>query len=210
MTPHWDAVPPAVAALYRTATEASGGADFYLAGGTALALQLGHRVSLDLDFFSPSFREVEPLAQALQAAAPGLAVTLTARRTLYTELDGVQASFFGYDYPLLAPLLRPEPGLLPIADPDDIAAMKLAALASRGSRKDFVDLWVLVHRQRPLRDYLALFQRKYGARDVGHVVRSLVYFADADLEPPLKLLVDAPWPRVKTDFQAWALALFDE
>ena len=122
-------------------------------------------------------------------------------------VGGVQVSFIGISYPLLAPLLRPAERKLSLASEDDIAAMKLAAVASRGSRKDFVDLWILITRHRNLEDYLALYQEKYRA-DIGHVLRALTYFDDADQEPPLRLLADIDWNQVKADFTQWVDALF--
>ncbi len=78
--------------------------------------------------------------------------------------------------------------------------MKLSAIANRGSRKDFVDLWVLVTRHRSLAEYLAFYREKFEVRDVGHVVRSLIHFDDADRDPPLRLLIDVDWEELKTDF----------
>ena len=77
--------------------------------------------------------------------------------------------------------------------------MKLAAIASRGNRKDFIDLWLLTDRYWPLSDCLDLYRKKFGERDIGHVVRSLTYFDDADNEPPLRLLIDADWEEIKRD-----------
>jgi hypothetical protein len=100
------------------------------------------------------------------------------------------------------------PDLVPLASEDDIAAMKLAAVSARGSRKDFIDLWVLITRHRTLEEYLGAFKGKYKRYDVGHVVRSLVYFDDADAEPPLRLLVPVDWTQVKDDFRRWVGGLF--
>lgn len=88
--------------------------------------------------------------------------------------------------------------------------MKLAAITSRGSRKDFVDLWLLISRHRPLPDCLEFFRRKFATRDIGHVVRSLIYFDDADDEPPLRLLIDIDWQSVKRDLVAWVEELLQE
>jgi hypothetical protein len=203
MTLHWEAVPGDVVGAYRVVSVALSGSDFYLAGGTALALQLGHRISVDLDLFSPSLLAVEPLASTLELQLPDVRVDLTAPRTLYLDLQGVQVSLLGYDYPLLEPAKVIDPGLLPLAGVDDIGAMKLAAIASRGSRKDFIDLWWVVRSGRPLRDLLALYSRKFRSRDIGHVVRSLTYFDDAEREPPLRLLADTPWQRVTRDLIDW-------
>lgn len=203
LTPHWDAVPREVAATLRRLSPALANTDFYLAGGTALALRIGHRLSVDLDLFSPTLNAVEPLLESVRAALPGFVVTSTAPRTLEGTLDGVEVSFFGYTYRCVRPPQRPAADLLPLASVEDIAAMKLAAIASRGSRKDFVDLWFMVNGGLPLAATLDLFTRKYAAIDVGHVVRSLTYFDDAEREPELRLLRPAPWPEVKNDLRAW-------
>lgn len=77
--------------------------------------------------------------------------------------------------------------------------MKLAAIASRGRRKDFIDLWLFATRYWPLSDCLDMYRKKFAARDIGHVVRSLTYFDDADEEPPLRLLIDVDWEEIKLD-----------
>ena len=97
---------------------------------------------------------------------------------------------------------------LPLANRDDIAATKLSAIANRGSRKDFVDLWVLMTRHRPLAEYLALHEEKFEARDVGHVIRSLIHFDDAEREPPLRLLIELDWEELKADFRRRVAALW--
>ena len=92
---------------------------------------------------------------------------------------------------------------LPLASREDIAAMKLAAITSRGSRKDFIDLWLLITRYWSLADCLELFRQKFATCDIGHVVRSLTYFDDADEEPPLRMVADIEWDTVKRDFVVW-------
>jgi hypothetical protein len=181
--------------------------DFVLAGGTALALLEGHRISIDLDLFSATFEDPDDVLPTIEKAHPTATTTLIAPRTLYLDIDGTGVSLMGYDYPAVAPVLRPEPDLLPFASRDDIAAMKLSAIASRGSRKDFVDLWWLITRHRPLPDYLGLFGEKYRSRDIGHVVRALTYFDDAELEPPLRYLVQIDWKTVKRDLTKWVADL---
>ncbi len=179
------------------------GTDFYLAGGTALALLEGHRISEDLDIFSPSFDDPETVQRMLGDVHPDAVTTLMSPRTLYLQIKGTIVSFFGYSYPLVAPLLQPDDSVLPFASREDIAAMKLAAITSRGSRKDFIDLWLLITRYWPLADCLELFRKKFVTRDIGHVVRSLTYFDDADEEPPLRMVVDIEWNSVRRDFADW-------
>ena len=90
MSPCWSAVTPATASAFRTVSAALAGSDFYLAGGTGLALQIGHRRSLDLDLFSPTLTGVERLLDRLSGALPDLVVTSVAPRTLYAVVAGVQ------------------------------------------------------------------------------------------------------------------------
>ena len=181
--------------------------DFVLAGGTALGLLEGHRVSIDLDLFSATFDDSEDLLPTIEKAHATATTTLVAPRTLYLDIDGTSVSLMGYDYPSVAPALRPEQDLIPFASRDDIAAMKLAAIASRGKRKDFVDLWWLVSRYWTLEQCFGFFERKFESRDIGHVVRALTYFDDAELEPPLRYLVDIDWETVKRDLTKWVVDL---
>lgn len=193
----WEAVQPAVIEVFRGVSTACRGTGFYLADGTALALRLGHRESVDLDFFSSDFEDVDHLKATLSGVLPDPVVTLAASRTLHALASGVQISFFGYRYPALVPPDEPAPGLLPLAGVADIAAMKLAAIASRGSRKDFVDLWFILDQGTSIEQALDWFRRKYPMTDIGHVVRALVYFDDADLEPELRMLRPGKWSDVK-------------
>ena len=199
MSLHWEAAPGGMRNILTSISIALSETGFYLAGGTALALLEGHRVSVDLDLFSPSFDDPEALQLMLEKSHPDAVVTSISPRTLYLQVQGTTVSLFGYSYPLVGPLLRPDNSLLPLASREDIAAMKLAAIASRGSRKDFIDLWLLATHYWPISDCLEFYRKKFAARDIGHVVRSLTYFDDADEEPPLRLLIDVDWNEIKRD-----------
>jgi len=176
---------------------------FYLAGGTALALHLGHRRSVDFDWFCE-----RPLGDPMRLAAEigGSGVPLEVdgveRGTLHARAGGVRLSFLEYRYPLLRPLIATREIGVRLASIEDIAAMKLAAIAQRGSRKDFVDLFAL-GRSLSLEDMLALYRRKYGVRDVGHVIFALSYFDDADTERMPMMLRRWKWPEVRQAIQGW-------
>lgn len=177
------------------------GTDFYLAGGTALALQIGHRMSADFDWFIPRLGDPEILFQKIKK--PGIDYTVVSIdiETVYLNMNNIQISFIGYDYPLLAPkILFPEYDIY-LASPDDIACMKLSAIGRRGSRKDFIDMYFLIKRFRPLDDYLRLYMQKFSTRDIGHIVRSLVYFDDAEAEPEIKMVKPVSWENLKADME---------
>lgn len=209
MSIHWEAAPGGMQNVLASVSTALAGTDFYLAGGTALALLEGHRISVDLDLFSRSFDDPEAAHRTLGEAHPESVITSMSPRTLNLQIEGTAVSLFGYSYPLVAPLLRLDDSLVPFASREDIAAMKLAAITSRGSQKDFIDLWLLITRWWSLSDCLELFRQKFAARDIGHVVRSLTYFDDADEEPPLRVLVDIEWDSVKRDFTGWVSGLMN-
>jgi len=198
----WRATAPGVRRAYESISALLPEEEFVLAGGTALALLEAHRISVDLHFFGPRV-DPEGLLRTLESGLADVEVRSMAPGTLHLATAGVRVSFLESRYPPVAPPLPCGGGLIPLASREDIAAMKLAAVASRGSKKDFVDLWVLITRHAPLPSYLRAFRKKYAARDVGHVLRSLVYFADAEKESPLRLLVPLDWNVLKSDFERW-------
>jgi len=177
--------------------------DFYLAGGTALALQVGHRQSMDFDWFIPKLGDPEILFNRLKSLGIAFEIQSISFETVYLSIDTIQMSFIGYEYPMLQPkVLWPE-FVVHLAGMNDIACMKLSAIASRCSRKDFFDLHYLVKHFLQLEDYLRLYMKKYKNRDIGHIVRSLVYFADAETEPDIKMIKPLAWQDLKSDFEKW-------
>jgi len=171
----------------------------YLAGGTGLALRFGHRRSVDLDFFVSEAFDEDQLLQRLQSMA-GVVVVTRAPQTLHLTIQNTKVSFLGYAYPLLFPLL---PFLdVPVADPRDIACMKITAIASRGTKRDFVDLYFACAHF-GLGELLKLFARKYAetAYNKLHILKSLTYFADAEKDPMPHMLAPLEWTEVKRFFE---------
>ncbi len=183
------------------------GTAYYLAGGTALALQLGHRRSIDFDWFIRKLGEPEGLFRLMKALQMDYVVESVSIETVYLTIEGVQNSFIGYDYPMLRNTVPIPDTAIRMASMEDIACMKLSAIASRGSRKDFFDLHHLMTHGCSLDDCLRLYMEKYQNRDIGHVIRSLVYFADADGEPEVKMIRPVDWNHVKKDFEKWVKSL---
>lgn len=183
---------------------------FYLGGGTALALHFGHRRSEDFDFFRAEELVPQDLLGVLRDAGD-LSVLQEAAGTLTVRLGGVATSFFQYNYPLLKPL-RGSPWGLQVADPDDIAAMKLSAVAGRGSRRDFVDLYVYVQQIAPLEQVFARFRDKYRRVTVDpyHLLRSLTFFEDAEADAMPDLLLRVTWDEIKAFFRSEATRLARE
>lgn len=172
---------------------------FYMAGDTVLALQLGHRQSVDFDWFRP-----QPISDPVGLAADlGLAVRTTALDTLHALTDGVQLSFFHYRYPLLEPAIRSDEFGCDLASIRDIAAMKLAAVSQRGARKDYYDLVAIGRTGLDLDAMLDAYRRKFAVADIGHVLASLAWFDDADKDPEPVLAAQESWDHVKATIREW-------
>jgi hypothetical protein len=178
-----------------------------LAGGTAVALHLGHRLSHDLDFFSPAEFNVAALRDAV-AASGRFQYLSAARQTLHGTFGGVKVSFLYYRPPLLA-----KPADLAgvnVADLTDLAPIKLDTVGSRGLKKDFYDLYFITRESIPLDRIFALYRRKFAYLKVSirHLLLSLTYFEDAERTgEEIMLLKEASWEEVKQFFIAGAREL---
>lgn len=178
---------------------------FYLGGGTAVALHLGHRRSLDLDWFTAEpMGDPLSLAQELRAGGVDFHTDALDRGTLHGRIGRVPVSFFEYRYPLLQAPVRWEQSGSAVASLDDLACMKLSAVAQRGSKKDFLDIYALGLRHTPLDHMLELYWRKFSIEDVSSVLYGLVYFDDADRERTPWMLWEVDWRTVKTTLRRWA------
>ncbi|HEX9724464.1 MAG TPA: nucleotidyl transferase AbiEii/AbiGii toxin family protein [Vicinamibacteria bacterium] len=195
---HPEVIEQSTDAALRAIAAAELGASFYLAGGTGLALRLGHRRSVDLDFFTEDRIDEDALLRELRGLGP-ISVMAKAKETLDVHLLDTKVSFLGYPYPVLFSL--DSYSGIPVADPRDIACMKISAISSRGTRRDFTDLyWVC--KTYGLDELLGLFERKYASVRFNrvHVLKSLVYFEDAEKDPPPALLIDLSWQELKDFF----------
>jgi hypothetical protein len=157
--------------------------EFYLAGGTALALQLNHRTSYDLDIFSPQTFDAGTLQQRLQQLFPGGKEWQTSHETVRFQLDGVEVSFFGYHYPLVGDLVaHPQ---MPLASIADIGCMKVTAAADRALYRDFFDIYHICLSVGGLKTLMQFFEKKYPQSSVYHYIKSLSLVSDCKDEPPL-------------------------
>jgi hypothetical protein len=158
---------------------------FYLAGGTGLALQLGHRDSIDFDFFTPGEFETRLLVSELERVFNGHTISITQeeKNTVSCLINhSIQLSFFTYNYQNIQPFI--ESDYFPIASLEDIGCMKLSAITGRSVEKDYVDLYFILSRI-PLADLLALSKQKHPSLDEALILKSLVYFDDVLQEPIL-------------------------
>lgn len=166
---------------------------FRLIGGTALALQIGHRTSIDLDFMGN--RPIEPfeLEHALREYG-SLSVQNRGRQIQTYVLEGIHVDFLTYEFPWIEPPVEAEG--LRLAGCREIAAMKLAAITNRGTRKDFIDLAFLLKRF-DLDRMIGFYRQKFPDFDLFALLKSLAYFEDAETDPMPKMLCPYDWPSAK-------------
>lgn len=172
---------------------------FYLAGGTALALQIGHRVSTDLDWFSTDYRLLAPHRESIHLAlgqSGHFEITSEQDGLLFAQLLDAAVSFIHQHHPLLEPTIDYQG--IQLASPVDIGLMKLAAVNSRGNRRDFIDLYCL-REMISLDRLLELAATKYADRPSFLVIaaRALAYFKDAEQQPMPQMLRPVHWADVR-------------
>lgn len=163
-----------------------------LVGGTSLALQYGHRTSVDLDFFGTFDSELS-FSSILRRYGQLTIVKESSKIKVYL-LDGIKVDFVHYDYPWLESPLQVD-GLV-LATPPDIAAMKVNAIEGRGSKKDFIDLYYLLQRY-TLAEILDFYKQKYPEHSVFRALMSMSYFDDADMQPTPRMFTNALWDEMK-------------
>jgi hypothetical protein len=177
---------------------------YYLGGGTAVALHLGHRRSVDFDWFTGvSLDNPLQLARTIQDRGVGLQVSTVERGTLHGIVAAVRVSFLEMRYPPLKPPVDWPSFRCAIASQEDLAALKLLAVAQRGSKKDFLDVYALGLQGLSVGQMLAWYCQKFSVADVSRVLYSLCYFDDADREPMPKMLAIVTWDQVKETIRDW-------
>jgi len=185
-------------------------ARYYLAGGTAVAVQLEHRQSRDLDLFSRERDvELETLKDSLDEAFDMVVVVRETDAALHLLCDGVPMDFVRYPYP---PLLEPtDTGLgVRVASLVDLGVMKLSAIAKRGLRRDFWDLVAILDSGISLRELGSAYSKRFGVRmsDLYHVARALTYFGDAEKDPAMPAGMNEDlWHGIQARMRAEAPAL---
>ena len=174
---------------------------WYLAGGTALALQAGNRKSLDLDFFTQEKNFDEKKLTERFIENNNWQTEVEDRNTVYGELFKAKVSFIAY--PFFIPKQEPSwHGSIRVLNPIDIGVMKITAISQRGRKRDFFDLYWCAKNIEPLENIIKRLKIQYPsvAHDYHHILKSLVYFEDAESDPEPEIYFDANWKKVKIFF----------
>ena len=163
--------------------------EFNLVGGTSLALQLGHRNSIDIDLFGN--QDINQILFEEKIREYGkVEISQSSKNILITKINDVKVDFVNYKYPLLKEFLVID--TIRMLSTQDIAAMKLNAIMGRGSRKDFIDLYFLLN-EFSMKEILNFYTQKFNDGSIFLVQKSLTYFQDADIQPQPKIFKEFDW-----------------
>lgn len=191
---HKQTVSPKLLELIEILMQIEAFSDFNLVGGTALALQIGHRVSIDIDLFGTSeINEIEFNEELSQLGK--IHLIKKSKNILIYNINDIKVDFVNYNYPLLERPLKVDN--IRLASLKDIGAMKLNAISGRGSRKDFIDLYFLLNFF-SLDEILNFYNEKYIDGSEFLVLKSLQYFDDAENEDFPAMSQQISWEAVKT------------
>jgi predicted nucleotidyltransferase component of viral defense system len=178
---------------------------FFLVGGTALALQIGHRISVDLDFFCLSDFDENKLSKIIVEGYEGEIVSID-KNSISAQIMEVKVEFIAHQYPMLNPILNDKE--IKLASIEDLSAMKINACRNRGTKKDFVDLYFILQNY-SIESILSMTNQKYPNHVDLLTLKSLLYFTDADSEPDCEMLIDANWTDIKSELSRKILPLIN-
>ena len=164
-----------------------------LVGGTSLALQIGHRLSVDLDLFGQIETDSIRISQILSSLGESHLINKTSNILVYT-VNGIKVDIVNYPYPWIEETFWQDD--IPLASQKDIAAMKMAAITGRGSKKDFIDVYFLLQKF-SLKKLLDFYNKKFSDGSSFLVLKSLSYFDDAEKEPDPIMLIQTNWEEIK-------------
>lgn len=174
--------------------------NFFLVGGTALALQLGHRISIDIDLFTEMNFDTNKIFEKLNSIFK-ISDKSEGKNTLNINIifpdnteNFIKVDLIKYPYPLLNPII--ELDNIRLLSIEDIIPMKLSAVAGRGSKKDFYDIYYLLQKY-TFSQMFELFELKFVNSNKFHILKSLTYFEDADIEPNPNTFEKLDWKKIK-------------
>lgn len=200
---HYEILPPCTkkALDFLSAKQWIKKSGWYLAGGTALALQAGHRKSVDLDFFTTRKDFDEKKLRARFIGNENWRANIEEKNTIYGELFKAKMSFIAYPFfiPKQEFLMH---GSVRVLNKIDVAVMKITAISQRGRKRDFFDLYWCAKNIEPLEHIVGRLKIQYPsiAHDYHHILKSLVYFDDAESDPEPEIYFEADWEEVKSFF----------
>lgn len=186
-------IEPHTLELLRALMQEASLSELRLVGGTALALQYGHRSSIDLDLFG----KIDIDGYELQSILSKYGVLKVENETKIIHqyyIDNIKVDVVNYPFEWISPIIE-EDGIR-LASPVDIAAMKVNAIEGRGTKKDFIDMYMLLQHY-SLKEIIAFYQQKYPNYSIFRALRSLTYFEDAEDQFMPRMFIEDTWENMK-------------
>ncbi len=186
-------IEPHTLELLRALMQDAALSELRLVGGTALALQYGHRSSVDLDLFG----KIDIDGYELQSILSKYGVLKVENETKIIHqyyIDNIKVDVVNYPFEWISPIIE-EDGIR-LASPVDIAAMKVNAIEGRGTKKDFIDMYMLLQHY-SLKEIIAFYQQKYPNYSIFRALRSLTYFEDAEDQFMPRMFIEDTWENMK-------------
>lgn len=186
-------IEPHTLELLRALMQEAALSELRLVGGTALALQYGHRSSIDLDLFG----KIDIDGYELQSILSKYGVLKVENETKIIHqyyIDNIKVDVVNYPFEWISPIIE-EDGIR-LASPVDIAAMKVNAIEGRGTKKDFIDMYMLLQHY-SLKEIIAFYQQKYPNYSIFRALRSLTYFEDAEDQFMPRMFIEDTWENMK-------------
>lgn len=194
---HYKTIDPATLELLKSLLAIPEFENLRLAGGTSLALQIGHRTSVDLDLFGALSIEPDEVLEIIRPLG-NISIIKNSKNIHIFTINNIKVDLVNYGYPWLAPVNNTD--FLRLAGLEDICAMKLAAITGRGTKKDFIDVYFLLQ-YFSLKEMLRLYSEKYTDGSIFMVIKSLSYFDDAEEEPEPLMFSIIDWNVIKEEMQ---------
>ena len=190
---YFETVQPSLLALLKELMELESLKNYNLVGGTALALHIGHRQSIDIDLFGKSELEADNLIPELNDI--GKLTTLKVSKNIKIfERNNIKLDIVTYQYNIIREIKVVD--AIRLVSKEDIGAMKLNAITGRGSKKDFVDLYFLL-KDFTFKELINFYFDKYPNGSEFLLYKSMTYFDDADVQPMPEMIIPASWLEIK-------------
>jgi hypothetical protein len=194
---HYETVDEGTLGLLKQLQSLSILSEMRLVGGTSLALQIGHRKSIDIDLFGILSADYENLVDELKTL--GEVVSLKNSKNIHSLLiNEIKVDIVNYEYKWLTNKITTDN--IHLASIEDIAAMKLNAIIGRGSKKDFIDLFFIL-KDYSLATLIDFYTKKYNDGSTFLVLKSLTYFEDADMEEMPFMFNNIDWQTIKDNIK---------
>ena len=191
-----NAVPPPTLELLKKISALGQLQSFALGGGTNLALRLGHRLSVDLDFFTNTSFSTQELFQLITKMFSDSELLFEQNQTIMFSINSVKIDFVLYPFTWLQPFYKTEG--IQLLNEIDIIPMKLQALSNRNAKKDYWDVYTLLNRY-SVEEMLKIFKTKFPQVDTGFIIHSLTDFEKADTEPDPDVYINISWNEIKLE-----------